>query len=1210
MKLNLTFLRRVVLLLGMTMVASTVSGTDVPKNLGNDLDKLVESNLTLKKAQRENKQIVTYNGFASERAALASDMAIREQATNKYLVDIHPSGRVPYDKLRADLLKSCPSLRITAQDTKYRGVGVIEGFISVDEVARVANNKGVTSVQLGIKPYLKRSKGEMSPSSIAALTLVGTAFDQGVTQHRVDKVSQIYNPAAAMNLDGNGITVGCISDSYDTRTASPHAAQDIAGKDLPGDPGNIYNTLVPWVVHDDSGADTDEARALCQVVYKMAPRAKLLVATANGGEVQFANTIRVMAGLPANPADPDLLPPPVAYGPAQVICDDVGYFDEPWFEDGIIGGGVDAAAAAGVAYFSSASNDIGTNGYFSPLRWVLNGTGNTAATNTALVNTNIDLTGVPTELYQGGFHNFNPKPGQQDVAQTWALPSGGQVFVVQWDDPYDQNTQANLGSVLEHFTGNHTGTTQTFQFTSSFIVNHLYEVDVYATGGSNFDAIVTITGPTGVIVDHQDTTIDEQVRFFAPANGGPNTYSVSVDRYSTTTGTFAVDLYEANGFVGGPLVSTDVNVLAFNSSGAYVPGSSLVSNNFATNQPIELAQIVRSGAGLQFVVSRRSIPASGGPTHIRIQDGGNGVAGIAPEEYFTYNNVTTGGHDTAKGANGTAAYSVFRPSRPETFTSPGPATYYFDTNNNRLATPEVRLQPRIAAADGANTSFFAGSDSSSDGDTNRNFFGTSAAAPHAAGCAALALQAHGGAGSLTPTQMMNVLQNSAFQHDLDPMFVQGTATASNGGTVTITVSSDSSSTAGVFGLVSGVGLQDTNSWKISYSGAGHLVDLTFNPAGTAAAGGNPTGGNNGLDSGLNYFSNLYPGTVFLPSTKAFTTGTFSGGLAAADVATPTFSGIAPAPSNGTNQWWTMNMTFPTGNFTNNRSVTFTVGRGQQHSSVVGTFGSPTGGAPFAGPNSGTTTSDPTADLLGGAVLIPEGTVLGTGMAFSGTVSDTFPPGPGNQPETTFPFSGTMTNSIGSGYSILEGYGFINMEAAATASGTVPGAVNLTSVVSRKVHGGVPHDIASTDVECRDGGVNGDYQLIFTYSSPVISRIGGAYVSAGSAAVSSTVVGGVNGANTVTVNLTNVLNAQRVAVAVLDVHDSVGNVSAVTPTSMRFLIGDTSNNGSVTSTDLGQTKLQAGTLITAANFREDVVVNGSINAGDIGSVKLHTGTSTQ
>ena len=34
-----------------------------------------------------------------------------------------------------------------------------------------------------------------------------------------------------------------------------------------------------------------------------------------------------------------------------------------------------------------------------------------------LDGTNINLTGVPNDLDQGGFDNFNPTPGQQDVAR-------------------------------------------------------------------------------------------------------------------------------------------------------------------------------------------------------------------------------------------------------------------------------------------------------------------------------------------------------------------------------------------------------------------------------------------------------------------------------------------------------------------------------------------------------------------------------------------------------------------------------------------------------------------------------------------------------------------------------------------------------------------------------------------------------------------------
>ena len=60
--------------------------------------------------------------------------------------------------------------------------------------------------------------------------------------------------------------------------------------------------------------------------------------------------------------------------------------------------------------------------------------------------------------------------------------------------------------------------------------------------------------------------------------------------------------------------------------------------------------------------------------------------------------------------------------------------------------------------------------------------------------------------------------------------------------------------------------------------------------------------------------------------------------------------------------------------------------------------------------------------------------------------------------------------------------------------------------------------------------------------------------------------------------------------------------------MSVLIGDTSGNGSVTATDVTQTKSQSGQAVSASNFREDVVVNGSINGTDVSSVKSSSGTA--
>ena len=58
----------------------------------------------------------------------------------------------------------------------------------------------------------------------------------------------------------------------------------------------------------------------------------------------------------------------------------------------------------------------------------------------------------------------------------------------------------------------------------------------------------------------------------------------------------------------------------------------------------------------------------------------------------------------------------------------------------------------------------------------------------------------------------------------------------------------------------------------------------------------------------------------------------------------------------------------------------------------------------------------------------------------------------------------------------------------------------------------------------------------------------------------------------------------------------------------MLLGDTTGNRTVISSDIGLTKAQSGAPISAANFRTDVTVNGSINSSDIGLVKSNSGTA--
>ncbi|HND55993.1 MAG TPA: S8 family serine peptidase, partial [Pirellulaceae bacterium] len=115
------------------------------------------------------------------------------------------------------------------------------------------------------------------------------------------------------------------------------------------------------------------------------------------------------------------------------------------------------------------------------------------------------------------------------------------------------------------------------------------------------------------------------------------------------------------------------------------------------------------------------------------------------------------GHAAAASAVAVGAVPFYSPSTIEPYSSLGDVTIFFDKQGTRLGTPVVRQKPDIAAPDDVNTTFF-GSDSSHDADTQPNFAGTSAAAPHAAAVAALIWDVNP---HLTRDELVDVLRTTA-----------------------------------------------------------------------------------------------------------------------------------------------------------------------------------------------------------------------------------------------------------------------------------------------------------------------------------------------------------------------------------------------------------------------------------------------------------------
>jgi len=155
--------------------------------------------------------------------------------------------------------------------------------------------------------------------------------------------------------------------------------------------------------------------------------------------------------------------------------------------------------------------------------------------------------------------------------------------------------------------------------------------------------------------------------------------------------------------------------------------------------------------------------------------------------------------------------------------------------------------------------------------------------------------------------------------------------------------------------------------------------------------------------------------------------------------------------------------------------------------------------------------------------------------------------------------------------------------------------DLKGAVSRKTHGTAgTFDIdlvpPAPGIEDRSGGPNGDFQVVVTFATPIIS-FNSAVVS-GAGSVSAAIASG----NQIFVNLTGVSNAQRLSVNLLGVND--GTKTADYSVQMGVLLADVDGSGRVDSTDVFEVRQQSLQTANASNFRMDVDVSGRIDSNDV------------
>ena len=303
--------------------------------------------------------------------------------------------------------------RVINVSRRYSTVTAAVAPVDLSHVATVSGVRVVTEVLAptlaAMAPATARAAGTTS-SSCAPVT------SEASTQLKAAIARSTYG------VSGAGVTVGILSDSF-ARTSTPTSlADDIASGNLPG-AGNPCGYTTPVNILDDTEAVTssqtpsDEGRGMAQLVHHVAPAAALQFATAYTGEFEFADNIRSLA----------------AHG-STVIVDDIGYFDEPMYQDGPVAEAINEVTAAGVTYLTATGNEnifaTGTSNSVGSLESpTYSGTACPSAVTTYYASITPAVP-APTDCA-----NFNT--GAADPTAGYTVPAGASVTVdLQYQQPW------------------------------------------------------------------------------------------------------------------------------------------------------------------------------------------------------------------------------------------------------------------------------------------------------------------------------------------------------------------------------------------------------------------------------------------------------------------------------------------------------------------------------------------------------------------------------------------------------------------------------------------------------------------------------------------------------------------------------------------------------------------------------------------------------
>ena len=297
-----------------------------------------------------NQSIGSFQGEAdfqpdfSESEALKASMSTEQKKLSYTLLQLTDSQFLNAETSSSDLIQQMMEQRqIEEAPVTYSANGGSSSGFNVHVYIKLNQGEDFSA----LSPYVPNIENKDEQNSLAVAWVDINTLEDLAALNEVQSVREVIPPIVktgtvtsegdailqadlvrAMGADGSGIKIGIISDGVD------HYSSSVSSGDLPSDVTILSNTV-----------GGDEGTAMLEIIYDLAPAAQLYFHDCGSSVLDFNDAIDALAD-----------------AGCDVICDDIGWLAEPFFEDGVVAQHIeDLISTTDIIYVTAAGNSADTH---------------------------------------------------------------------------------------------------------------------------------------------------------------------------------------------------------------------------------------------------------------------------------------------------------------------------------------------------------------------------------------------------------------------------------------------------------------------------------------------------------------------------------------------------------------------------------------------------------------------------------------------------------------------------------------------------------------------------------------------------------------------------------------------------------------------------------------------------------------------------------